>query len=130
MALEEITKTIEGIFDVETKEGYAHEKKRTAEGTLIAIQKEEFNYDSTALFTNKSKRIRGVNLEIQNQRGKETVELPREISLTDRQAMSKQRVRYSQKVWSSAMEGTSTEYKLEVLSGPLSGKELRKSVFV
>ena len=131
MALEEVTLTIEGIFDVETKTGgYAHEQKKTTEGTLTAIQEAEFRYHSTAIFTNKSEKMFGVQLEIQNPRGRETVELPREISLTDRQAMLNQNVRYSQNIWSSTTEGTSTDYALEILSGQLSGQKLTRKVFI
>lgn len=131
MTLEKVTRTVEGIFDVETKtDGYAHEQKKTAEGTLISIQEAEFQYNSTAIFANRSEKMLGVRLEIQNQRGRETVELPREISLTDRQAMLNQNVRYSQNVWSSRTEGTSTDYAFEILSGSLSGQRLTRKVFV
>ena len=131
MALEKVTQTVEGIFDVETKTGgYAHEQKKTAEGTLTSIQEAEFKYRSTAISTDESKKMLGVRLEIQNQRGRETVELPREISLTDRQAMLNQNVRYSQNIWSSTTEGTSTDYALEILSGPLSGQKITRRVFV
>ncbi len=129
--MEQTTKSIEGIFDVETKTGgYAFEQTKVAEGKVGVIQGKEFNYHSTAYLTNARKQLSGICFDIETSRGKETVEFPKEISLTDRLSILKHNIRYTQKVWRSAMEGTSTDYTLEILSGPLQGQKLEQKVFV
>ncbi len=79
--------TIEGIFDVEHKRSgyneFISETFKTAQGNVVDIEEEEFMYRSTAAYTNITKRICGVVLTLQNERGMEKVNFPKELSLYD-----------------------------------------------
>jgi len=125
------TITQKGIFDIRRHyDGYATTEDTTFEGDLIAISEKDLEYRACVGLSRVQKSIFGVSLTLRNQRGEEPIDFPREFSLTDRQAMRGQRVRYSVHSWSSPSEGTKYDYKLEILSGSLSGEELTRSVFV
>lgn len=129
----EIRDYVEGIFNVHSEyDGYISEKKYVTEANVIGIEQKELNYSTTALFANNQKKYSGVLLELKNTHGTEKVKLPIEISLSDQDALLNKDtlVRYSKKVWSTPMEGTSKKHSLEVLSGTLQGKKLEKEVFV
>jgi len=118
-----------GIFDVESEsDGYATITNKVAEGTLISIDDKELKYNSTAIFTDRTLTLQGVDLKILNQRGEATVDFPKELSIIDKRAILNQRVRYSTRSWSSLTEGMSRTYTLEILSGVYAGEKLTRKV--
>ena len=124
-------KSIEGIFDAESEtKGDVFEKRKTTEARLTNIEEKEFQYFSTAFLAYNSKKIRGVVLTLQNQRGTEKVDFPKEVSLTDKEAILNQVVSYTHNVWRTATEGTVDNYTLEIKSGDLAGRKLEERVFV
>ena len=130
MALQDLIQSVEGIFNITSRnDGYATEKSRFTEGTLLELEDEELTYKSTARFTSEKKEICGTKLIIENERGKGEASFPMHIPF-GKKLLIGQKVRYSEKSWSSEMEGTSTEYSLEVLSGNLNGEKLEERVFV
>lgn len=128
-----IKQTIEGIFDVESKDdGFEFQTSKTSHGDIVKIDEKELTYysNSTAIFTHEMKKIDGVVLTLRTSRGTEKVYFPRELSLMDKQAILNQQVRYNHHTWRTNTEGTSDMYTLEILSGQLTGEKLTKRVFV
>lgn len=132
MPQENPTKSIEGIFEVERKsKDDIHEETKSVEGKVLDVEHADLYFHSTALFSEVGERVfGGVYLKIQNERGIDKVEFPKEISLTDKKSILNQDVRYTIKKWGTLTEGTSKDYSLEILSGPLQGEKLKKNVVV
>ena len=122
--------TIDGIFDVMSdSEADILKETRVADGKLISMEQKDLRYDSTAIFTDRSKKISGIYLQIENNRGKQTVQFPKEFSLEEVTAMLNQQVRYLIDSWSTMTEGTLLTYGLDIKTGKLKGQKYEEKVF-
>lgn len=131
MELQNIESRVEGIFNIKSgNDGYANIKHKKTKGTVVSVKDKKTKYNSTAIFTNKTKEIRGVVLRIQNERGVDNVYFPKEFSLDYKKAILNQQIIYSQKEWYTPTEGTSHNYYINILSGCLTGKRLEREVHV
>ena len=123
-------KKFEGIFEVNhPKDDYGKIKTKFAKAKILKINQENENIFSTAFLSHNLKNFCGALITLENSLGKEDIFFPGITSATDYQNLDGADVNYFEKKWSSVMEGTSIDYSLEILSGPLKGRIIKGNTF-
>ena len=83
------------IFEIKSRDdGFVKEITKTAKGILQSINDKDYVFRPTITFANNSKNYQVVELEIQNQRGKEIVNLPFIIPNYYRKDINNQEIKY------------------------------------
>ncbi|MFH1174772.1 MAG: hypothetical protein V1725_06575 [archaeon] len=128
-------KQVEGIFEVVAHGNYPVDGDRifSTMGVVKEIREGNLHFSSPALDVH-DKDIKGVYLDIDTPHGKGSIELPRNLALTDRVAIIGNEVRYTRREWSFLEGGAgylkSNTYRLEIVTGNLSGQKIEDEITI